>query len=136
MYNSRKANRWCNNHSFKYFVGNQLSKTTPFTRVPQAIMYNYQIYIAHSTPIIVVRKIYFTVVVCVYLIVLYLFCIKQLFSNLSSFHFQAKDSHMHAYAHSRSPNDGHRNQQNNRLLGLFFSFITYFYIERQSHSSV
>ena len=74
---------------------------------------------AHSTSIIVVRKIYFTVVICVYLIVLYLFCIKRSLSNLSSLHFQPKDSDSHAYAHTRSSNDGDRNQQNNQLLGPF-----------------
>ena len=45
---------------------------------------------------------------------------KQWFTNLFSFHFQTKDSDMHAYVHSWSPNDGDRNQQNNKLLGLFF----------------
>ena len=34
-----KANRWCNNPSHKYFVGNQLSKTTPFIGSLQAIIY-------------------------------------------------------------------------------------------------
>ena len=36
---SHKANGWSNNHSHKYCVGNQLSKTTPFIESPQAIMY-------------------------------------------------------------------------------------------------
>ena len=63
--------------------------------------------------------IYFTVVICVYLIVLYLFCIKRSISNLSSFHFQPKDTDTHAYAHSWPSNDGDRNQQNNQRLGPF-----------------
>ena len=56
---------------------------------------------------------YFTVVIFVYLIVLYLFCMKWWFSNLSLFHIQTKDSNMYAYVHSWSSNDGDRNQQNN-----------------------
>ena len=63
--------------------------------------------------------IYFTVVICVYLIVLYLFCIKRSLSNLSSFHFQQKDSDKHGYANSWPSNDGDRNQQNNQLSGPF-----------------
>ena len=102
-----------------YFVGNQLSKTASFIRSPQAIYTNYQIAIASRTSTTVVRIIYFTIVLCVYVLVLYLFYIKQLFTNLSSFHFQTKDSDMHAYAHSWSPNDGDKIQQNNQLLGPF-----------------
>ena len=89
---------------------------------------SYQITISHSTPIIIVRQICSTTVICVYLIVLYLFCIKQSFSNLSSIPFQTKDSNTHAHPHSWLPNDGHRNQQNNQLLKPFL-FITCFYIE-------
>ena len=102
----------------KYFAGNQLSKTTPFIGSPQAII--YQLSNRHSTQyiIIIVSKICFTVI-CVYLIVPYLFCIKQLLSNLSSFHFQPKDSDTHAYAQSWLSNDGDRNQYNNQLLGPF-----------------
>ena len=40
-------------------------------------------------------------------------------SNLSSFHFQPKDTDTHAYAHSWPSNDGDRNQHNNQLLGPF-----------------
>ena len=56
---------------------------------PHRLYYtNYQITIAHNTSIIVVRKIYFTVVICVYLIALYLFLhkvitLKPLFIPLS-----------------------------------------------------
>ena len=39
--------------------------------------------------------------------------------NLFPFHFQTKDSNMYVYAHSWSPNDGNRNQQNSQLLSLF-----------------
>ena len=128
MYYSCKGNGGCNNHSHKYFIGNQLSKTTPFIGSPQAII--YQLSNRHSTQYINYRckKIYFTVVICIYLIVLYLFCIKRSFSNLSLFHFQTNDSDMHAYVHSWSSNNGDRNQQNNQLLGPI-SFITCFYTE-------
>ena len=39
MYNSHKAKGWCNNHSHKSFVGNQLSKTAPLIGSPQATVY-------------------------------------------------------------------------------------------------
>ena len=94
---------------------------------PHRLCYtNDQIAIAHSTSIIVVRKIYFTVVICVYLIVLYLFCIKRSLSNLSSFHFQPKDSNTHVYAHSWLSNNNDRNQQNDQLLEG--TMINYCYI--------
>ena len=51
--------------------------------------------------------------------ILYLFYIKRWFTNQFLFHFQTKDSDTHAYAHSWSPGDGDRNQQNNELLGPF-----------------
>ena len=99
IYNSHEANGWCNNHNHKYFVGNQLSKTIPFSGSPQAII--YQLSNHHSTQYITYRcqKIYFTVVICVYLIVSYLFCIKWLFSNLFSFHFQSIVICMHMCTH-------------------------------------
>ena len=59
--------------------------------------------------IIVLTIIYLTVVLCVHVTVLYLFYIKQWFTNLFSFHFQTKDSDTHAYVHSWSPNDGDKN---------------------------
>ena len=71
-------------------------KTAPFIGSLQAII--YQIAKAHSKSVTIVRKIYFTVVICIYLIVLYTFCVKQSFSNLSSFHFQTKDSDTYGYA--------------------------------------
>ena len=52
-----------------------------------------------STSITVVRIFYFTVVLCAYVIMLYLFYIKQLFTNLFSFHFQTKDSDTYMYVH-------------------------------------
>ena len=73
---------------------------------------NNQLAVACSMLIIILRIIYFTVVLCVHVTVLYLFYIKQWFTNLFLFHFQTKDSDTHAYAHSWSPNDGDRNQQN------------------------
>ena len=126
MYNSHKANGWCNNHSQKYFGANQLSKTVPFIECPQAI--TYQLSNRHSTQYINYRCkiIYFTVVICVYFIVLYLFCIKRLLSNLTLFHFQTEYSDTHVYAHSWSLNDGDRNQQINPLLGLFLSYCNMF----------
>ena len=86
-------------------------KTIPFIGSPQAII--YQLPNHHSTQYTNYRfkKIYLTIVICVYLIILYLFCIKQSFSNLSSFHFQTKDSDAYAYVHLWSSNNGHRNQQ-------------------------
>ena len=89
--------------------------------------HNYQIAIASSTSIIIVRIVYFTIAVCVYIMVLYLFYIKWLFTNLFSFHFQTKDRDTHVYAPSWLPNDGNRNQQNNQLLDPFL-FVTCFYI--------
>ena len=76
-----------------------------------------------SSTLIVVRITYFTVVVYVYVIVLYLFYIKQLFTNLFLLHFQIKDGDMHAYVQSWWPHDGDRNQQNNQLLNPFLCNI-------------
>ena len=58
----------------------------------------YQIAKAHFKSVTIVGKIYFTVVICIYLIVLYAFCVKWSFSNLSLFHFQTKDSDTYLYA--------------------------------------
>ena len=48
-----------------------------------------------------------------------------------SLHFQTKDSDMHDYAHSWSPNDGDRNQQNNICFSYWLAIqsinITIFY---------
>ena len=71
-------------------------KTASFIGSPQAII--YQIAKAHSKSVTIVRKNYFTVVICIYLIVLYAFCVKWSFSNLSLFHFQTKDSDTYEYA--------------------------------------
>ena len=46
--------------------------------------------VASSTSITIVRIIYFTVVLCVYIIVLDLFYLRQLFTNMFSFHFQQR----------------------------------------------
>ena len=59
---------------------------------------NYQLDIAISSSVII-RKIYFTVILCIYIIVIYFYCTKWLFTNLFLFHFQTKDCDMHAYAH-------------------------------------
>ena len=101
---------WEINYQKPHHLSNPTGYNIPIIKLP---------YVAHSTSIIVVRKNYFTVVICVYLIVFYLFCIKQSLSNLSSFYFQPKDSIMHVYAHSWLSNDGDRNQQNNQILGPF-----------------
>ena len=60
-----------------------------------------------------IRIIYFTVILCVYVIVPYLFYIKRLFTNLFSFQFQTKNSDTLAYVYSWLSNDADRNQQNN-----------------------
>ena len=39
-------------------------------------------------------------ILCTYILVLYLSCIKRLFMDLLLFHFRTKDSDMHAYADS------------------------------------
>ena len=59
---------------------------------------NYQLDITISTSVIM-RKIYFTIILCIYIIVLYFYCTKWLFTNLFLFHFQTKDCDMHAYVH-------------------------------------
>ena len=84
-----------------------VSKATSFIVSPQAIITNNELAVAGSTSIIVVKKIYFTVVLCVYIIVLDLFYTERLFTNLFSFHFQTKDGNMCAPAWS--PNDGTTN---------------------------
>ena len=66
----------------------------------------YQITIAHSTPITHIIVFY-----CCYLCLLnstLSFLHKSIILK-SVFHFQTKDNDMHAYAHSWSSNDGHRN---------------------------
>ena len=72
-----------------------------------------------------VRKIYFTVVLCVHIIVLYLSQMKQFFTNLLLFHLQTKASELHPYEHSWSPNDGDRNKKNDYITFGLVSFITY-----------
>ena len=72
---------------------NQLSKPSPFIKSPCTV---------YNTPICDMPKpavfLCFTVVLCfTYVAVLNLFCIKQLFTNLISFHFQTRDSNTHAY---------------------------------------
>ena len=119
-YNSHKVNRWCKNHNHKYFVGNQLSKSEPFIRLPQALIANYQIPIASSTSITVVRIIYFTVVLCVYVVVLYFFWLKGLFTNLVSFHFQTQNRDMHVYVHAWSPNNSDRTSKTIHFWACFF----------------
>ena len=47
----------------------------------------YQLDIAISSSVII-RKIYFTVILCIYIIVIYFYCTKWLFTNLFLFHFQ------------------------------------------------
>ena len=93
-----------------YFARNQLSKPALFYQIPTG--YNAPI-IDSPKSAVQVRKIYFTVVLSVYIIVLYHFYMKQLFTNRLSFHFKTKDSNVCVYVHSWSPNDGDRNQQNN-----------------------
>ena len=71
-----------------------------------------------------IRIIYFTVVLCVYLIVPH----KQLFRNLFTLHLQIKDGNMYAYVHSWLPHDGDRNQQNNQLLNPFLCNIFLYWL--------
>ena len=75
MYNFHKVNKWYNNYNLKYFAGNQLPKTTSFICSPQAIVYQL---IRHSLQCINYRfkKIYFTIVSSVCIIIL--FCIEYL----------------------------------------------------------
>ena len=78
-YNSCKSNGWCNNHSHKYFAGNQLSKPH-HSSDPHRLWYiKYQIAIAQSTPITPIIVFY-----CCYLCLLnsrlYLFSITCLCS--------------------------------------------------------
>ena len=92
-YNSSKANGWCINHNHRNFVRNQSSKSVLFIGSLQAIIYLAN---ASNTLITVVRVINFTVVHCVYIIVLlHLFCYKPVFIPLLT-----KDRDMHAYVHS------------------------------------
>ena len=107
---------------------NQLSKIALFIRSPQAIIYQLSNGPSQQYINCVVRIMYFTVVIYVYLIVLYLFYIKQLFTNLFSLHFQTKDGDMHAYVHSWLPHDGDRNQQNNQLLHPFLCNIFLYWL--------
>ena len=112
-YNSSKANRWCINHNHKYFLGNQSSKSAPFIGSLQAKLYLTN---ASNTLITVVRIINFTVVHCVYIIVLlYLFCYKPVFIPLLT-----KDRDMHAYVHSWLPNDDDRNSKTTNFWACFF----------------
>ena len=69
--------------------------------------------------IIFVTTIYFTVVLCVCIIVCYHFYLKQWFTNLFSFHFETNNSNMLVYAHLCSPNDDDRKQQSSQLLGPY-----------------
>ena len=119
-------NRWSNNHNHKYFMGNQVLKTAPFIRFPQAII--YQLSNHHSQQYI---NYHFNNSLCyccslylaMYVIALYLFHIKWLFINLFSFHIQTKYSDTHAYVYSWSPNDGDRNQQKTNFWACFFCNI-------------
>ena len=99
--------------------GKSIIKNSTINQIPHRLYcrYNIPIIKCHSQQYIItlIRTIYFIVVLCVYVTVLYLFYIKRLFKNVFSFHFQTKD----AYVYSWSPNDGNRNVQNNTLLGLF-----------------
>ena len=115
-----------NNHSHKYFAGKNYQKTYHSLDLHRLLYTNYQITRAHSTSITIVRITYFTVVISIYLIVLYLFCINQPFSNLFLFHFQTKDSDTHAYAYPWSSNDGDRNQQTTNFWAcLFYNMFLY-----------
>ena len=84
---------------------------------------NYQTAIALSTSIIIVRKIYFNAVICVYLVVLYLFCIKQSLSNLFSFHFQTKHSNTHAPTHSWSSNNAYMVTETSKTINFWACFF-------------
>lgn len=90
---------------------------------------NNQLAIASSTSFTVVRKLYFTAVLCDHIIVLYVFLyMMQLFMSQFSFHFQTKDSDAHVYVpyvDLRAPNDGDRNSKQPTFLT---SFITDFYV--------
>ena len=99
--NSCKANRWCNNHSHKYFMGKNYRKlhrlsdrhSTIYAIIHQLLNHHNSQYINYYCK----KKI---LLFCVYLIVVYIFCIKLSFSNLPLFHFQTKDSDTHMYVHS------------------------------------
>ena len=74
---------------------------------------------AGSTSIIVSVQIDFTASKSTQTVVLNLFYIERLFTNLFLVNFQTKDSDTHAYAHLWSSHDGARNQPNNQLLTPF-----------------
>ena len=83
VYNSHKTNGRCNNHNYKYFTGNHLSKLRHIPDPHRLSYTNYRITLVSSTYINYCCN-YFTAVLCAYIIVLYLFRIKQLFTNLFS----------------------------------------------------
>ena len=79
----------------------------PIYQIPTGYII-YQLSNRHSQQFInyAVRIIYFAVVLYVFVVLLYLIYLKQLFTNLFSFHLQTKDSDLHVYAHSWFPNVG------------------------------
>ena len=95
---------------------NQLSKTASIIVSPQAIIHQLSADSASSTSIIVSVQIASK---STQTVVLNLFYIERLFTDLFLIHFQTKDSDTHAYAHSWSSHDGARNQPNNQLLTPF-----------------
>ena len=74
-YNSCKAKGWCNTLNLIYLVCNELPQTASIDQFPTG-------YNVHQL------SLYFAVVICVYIILLYRFYIKWLFTKLFSFHFQ------------------------------------------------
>ena len=131
MNNSCIMNGWCINHNHKYIVGN---KTAPFIRTLQAIIYQLS---NHHSQQYINYHCYFTVVLCVHVIVLHLFYIFH--KPIFIFQFQTKDDDTHTYAQLWLPNSGDKKQQNNKVLSLFlcnmflywltipFIHITFFY---------
>ena len=77
-YNFRKTTWWYNNYNLKYFVGNLLSNHLLFL---SAITHQLLTAIASNTSIIFARKTHITAALCVYIVILYLFYIKWLFTN-------------------------------------------------------
>ena len=60
--------------------------------------------------IIVVRKAHLISALCIHIVLLYVFYIKQLFTNMFLFHFQTNDNDMHAYEDSWHSEESDRKQ--------------------------
>ena len=81
MHYSCKMIWWCNNYNLKYFAENQSSNLHSIIKSLYAIIHQLSTNAAISASTIIVRKTHLTADLCIYKVVLYLFYIKQLFTN-------------------------------------------------------